>query len=531
MSALKWKIVILSLLLLGCFPSKKAILLKKENLPNADNTISAPTKVFLNDKSLVLFPNGFEVKNQLVLGRGTRHWIDGSHEKISSHKIPLDNVVAMTYYELKSSAPSVLGSTILGLHGSILTPISTYCAACPKCCFGSCPTIYVNQGKEQILKAELFSYSISKYQQEMDLDLLYQGIKNSGQYGIRVTNEALETHYIDLLNIQAVEHPNGTIVYPTSDCNFVITRRLHSPIKVSNSQNSDVLPLILKRDTQCYRTDSLIFATKCDINWRDHLDVKIPCAEVGQINLVLKLRNTLLSTVLFYDLVLGSQGLHALDWTKKINTDPNYAYLFHTIYNSFSGITVKVNHQGEYQKRDFISDVGPIAWKELAVSFPIKQEDINEDGEVDVRLEFFPDHFMIDYIGYEIESDSKTFYKLSNLSPRRIETYNGELRTDIFPKIRYDDDDFLVTNPGESYYLYYYVITAPEKEVSVFIRSKGYYIEWLRGSWLTENRRDYQFQLLDFKKTIHQLKKSWLDDRELLEQEFFHSRIPLQEDI
>ena len=274
MSALKWKILLLSFLLLGCFPSKKSILLKKENLPKTDKIISAPTKVFLNDNSLILFPNGFEVKNQKVLGRGTRHWIDGSHEKISSQNIPLENVVAMTYYELKSSAPSVVGSFILGLHGSILTPVAIYCTECPKCCFGSCPTIYVNQGNEQVLKAELFSYSISKYQQEMDLDLLYQGIKNSGQYGIRVTNEALETHYIDFLNIQAVEHPNGTKVYPTSDCNFVITRRLLSPIKVSNSQNSDVLPLVLKRDTQCYRTDSLIFVAKYDINWRDHLNVE-----------------------------------------------------------------------------------------------------------------------------------------------------------------------------------------------------------------------------------------------------------------
>ncbi len=480
MSGSRWIIALLSLLLLGCFPSKKVIFLQKENLPDKEMIISAPTKVFLNDNSLVLFPYGFEVKNHLVLGRGTRHWIDGSNENLRLHNFPLDNVIAMTYYELESSPASNLGSFILGLHGSVLAPLSLYCLACPKCCFGSCPTVYVNQGNEQVLKAELFSYSISKYQQETDLDLLYQGIENDGKYSIRVTNEALETHYIDLLNIQKVEYPSGTNVYPTPDGNFVMTRRLYSPIKVSNSENSDALSLVLKRDNQCYRTDPLMFSAKFDIKYRDYLDVKIPSAEVGQLNLVLKLRNTLLSTVLFYDVVLGSQGLTALEWTKKINTDPIYALLFQTVYKSYSGITVKVNQHGEYQKRDFISDVGPITWKELAVSIPVNEGDINEDGELDIRLEFFPDHFMIDYIGYEMKPDGTIPYRVSNLSPVSIDAYNGEPRPEIIEKIRYDDDDFWVTNPGESYYLYFNIIAPQEKEVSIFVRSKGYYIEWLR---------------------------------------------------
>jgi hypothetical protein len=531
MAGLSWITVLLSLFLLGCFPSKKAIFLQEENLPNKEMIISAPTKVFLNDNSVVLFPNGFEVKNHMVLGQGTRHQINESTESIKSQNFPLDNVIAMTYYELESSPASDLGSFILGLHGSVLTPLSLYCLACPKCCFGSCPTVYVNQGNKQVLKAELFSYSISKYQQEADLDLLFQKIDIAGKYSIRITNEALETHYIDLINIQKVEHPPGTNVYPTSEGNFVVTRNLLSPVQVLNSKNSDVLPLVFKRDNQCYRTDSLLFATNSELKWRDHLDLKIPSVHVGQLKLVLKLRNTLLSTVLFYDVVLGSQGLTALEWTKKINTDPNYALLFHAVYKFYSGITVKVNQQGKYQKRKFISDVGPIAWKELAVSIPVNEEDINDSSELDIRLEFFPDHFMVDYIGYEMKSDGDIPYQVNNLSPNTIEAYDGKLRPEVIQKIRRDDRDFLITNPGESYNLYFYVTTPSENEVSIFIRSKGYYIEWLRGNWLTENPGDYRFQLFDYKETIHQLKKSWLENRQLLEQEFFHSRFPLQEDI
>ena len=61
----------------------------------------------------------------------------------------------------------------------------------------------------------------------------------------------------------------------------------------------------------------------------------------------------------------------------------------------------------------------------------------------------------------------------------------GNRRNDILPLIKNDDDQFLVTNPGESYYFQYSVTPQVNMETTVFLSSRGYCTECLRGERLS----------------------------------------------
>ena len=132
--------------------------------------ISAPSKLFLADASVILFSEGFAVRNDTVRGVGERHFLAESHDQPGSVSVPLDSVLAMTYYELDYPPLMQVGSAMLIVYGSAVSALAIHCLQCPKCCFGSCPTVYSDAGTGFELEAELFSYSISRFTQQTDLD-------------------------------------------------------------------------------------------------------------------------------------------------------------------------------------------------------------------------------------------------------------------------------------------------------------------------------------------------------------------------
>lgn len=526
----KLTLTVFSLLfLINCFPSKKAHVLEPQAVKSVKQ-IKSPTKVYLMDASVLLFQDGFLVRDGMVMGKGPRYWINRTDNKIKTRSIPLDSIAAMTYYELEHSGGEIFGSVLLGIFGTPMTFLGIYCLACPKCCFGSCPTVYASDGGSYHFEAELFSYSISKYFQESDLDRLRIQIPKNGKLRLRVSNEALETHYINQFSLVTVNHPLGTKVFPSPEGGIISTSELSSPISVINSEGENVSRLVNSYDSLWYRSDSSMVK---NLEWNAHkdwLDLKINApSNENSAKLVFRLRNTLLSTVLFYDVVLASQGVNAVTWTEKMNANPLYAAQFNTLYKMYAGIKIKVLRKGEWETRSSIGDIGPIAWKDMAVEIPLKKDDANQKDELNVRLEFFTDNFMIDYIACKVGSSAEDSLFISESLPSEILDDNTKQKDDVLSLIQNDDSQYLVTNPGESYYFNYDLKPAPRMQTTLFIRSKGYYIEWSRGGWLTSQQSDHAFNLWNIDQTISELKESWLGNRDLLENEFFKNRIPLRE--
>jgi len=508
----------------GCFPNTEVRMQNTGALPPATE-VTSPTKAYLYDASVMLFPNGFSIRKDTITGTARRFWLARTDPQYRSWHIPRDSIAAMTYYEPDISFGRGVASFLLGWWGASLTVSSLYCLGCPKCCFGSCPTVYSSDGSKDWLESELFSSSISKLLEENDLDLLSYTGSGAGPYQLRVTNEALETHYINKLTLLAVSHSRGTRVFPGADGRFVTAGRLLPPVVAVNREGEDVTSAVRAPDTLAYRSGIRSLLKLKEGPYTDWLDVTLNVPEcASSVTMVVRLRNTLLSTILLYDVVLASQGVEALGWTEKMNTDPQYASRFREVYSAFSGVAVKTLRNGTWAKEKSIRDAGPITWKYAATVIPVRQS-----GNLTVRLEFVPDNYAIDYIAFDAGTGADDSLSVEEVHPFAVRDNSGSPRDDVLPLIEKDDDSYLVTNPGESYRLSYDLPRNHDGNLTLFISSKGYYTEWIRGGWLKNGSAGYHFNLFETDKTLSQLAQSWQENRDLIERLFFETRIPVRE--
>ena len=509
----------------GCSPGWRASFVTKQWMVGVTE-IPSPTKVFLIDSSVILFTNGFRVQDGAVVGTGRRYSLTAVGPVSGTWWVPLDSVAAATYYpDIDPSPGRQVAGGMLALFGTAATSVAIYCAACPKCCFGSCPTVYTLDGANYTFETELFSYSVSRLMQEEDLDVLAGRPDDQGSYVVRVTNEAMETHCIDRFSLLEVRHPPGTRILPTPTGSLIAVSDVVPPDRATNRIGVDLLPLLSRQDRQSYRSGVGMQdrrAGEIPADWID-LTLAAPRGDT-KAALVLLFRNTLLSTVLFYDVVLASQGIEAVSWTERLNTDLPYGRAFSSLYRALSGIHVEMEAEGEWKEIALIRDPGPIGWKEVAVEIPSR-----EGTEIRLRLRFFPDNFMIDRAGFDLSLAGTDGISLAPVAPVRVVDNEGVSRPEIPALLQSEDERFLVTNPGESYRFFYQIPPSPGHETTLAIASAGYYTEWVRGDWLRAPRGDRGFDLLDIDHTLDALASAWRSSRDEVEEEFLHSRIPVRE--
>ncbi len=505
-----------------CFPTYKARNVEAKFLQSREYS-KIQAKLFKSDNTIILLPKGYIVENNYIEGNGIVSKFGVGELVPQEIKLPLDSIVAMTTYEETTSGLRNFGSFFLGLTGPPLTFLGVYCISCPKCCFGSCPTVYTYDGEKYNLEAEIFSECISRQLENKDIDLLNQNPIND-TLKLKITNEALETHYINKFEVIIAEHPKGTKLYTAIDNRLLLVSTCVSPISAVTKSGNDITSLLIKDDNKYYRSGvNSVSELKKGPSF-DWIDIKIPPSKNKTVKIILKYRNTLLSTELLYNVVIGSQGIKGMEWTKRMNDDPIYANQFKMLYDTFSGININMKGNGNWKYFGKFKDAGPLNWKYIAAELPVSDSSIRT-----IRLEFIPDDFMIDYIGFDTSSVSNNLIKTKTIYPFEITDGFGNKVDSMLQYIKYDDLNYLITEPGDSYYLNYKMPKENHYKETVLIYSKGYYNEWIRGGWINNKDDGYTFDLYDVNGTLSHLADGWIENSNLLEREFFHSRFSLKE--
>lgn len=513
---------ILLLTLPGCNSwSYEATKVYKETLQPYQN-YSSPTKVFLFNDNIVIFPEGITLRYNHLFGNHRTFNFKGE-ELQSEQTVPLDSVVAIIQYEENTSGGMYFADVMNGLFGTINTTLAVICAISPKTCFGSCPTVYVPDDNDFILQAELFSKSISHQLESNDLDILDYKIPESGDIKLKITNEALETHYINQFNLIAAKHKSGTKVFQTNHNSLTLINSLASIQNAKSSNGKSITEILREDDNNYFRSEENKILELRNGPVKDFIEVQSYFPDKEKVNMLIKYRNTLLTTTLLYDVVIGSQGINALEWTRKMNEDKVYAMQFKTVYDMFSGINMEVYRNNGWIDLGKFEDAGPINWKYSVAEIPV-----NQDGLVRLKLSFIPDNIMIDYLAFDT-TENKNNFTVEKLTPISIKDHNNSERINLYEFISTDDSTYLVTNPGDNYLLKYCINTSADSSITLFIESKGYYNEWIRGNWIRENNVNYTFNLFDIQGTLNNLVDSWLENKDIFEEEFFNTRIPLKE--
>ena len=436
--------------------------------------ISSPVKAHLYDGSTVVFPEGINVYDGKVHGRGEKFNVALENNKFID-EIALEEIAAMESFQTPVNAPATTAATTVGTAGWIaLGTLAAFAL------FGSCPTVYSAESGDAILEAELFSYSIAPSFQARDIDKLSLKHIQNGYFELDFRNEMLETHYIDQLEVLEITHANNQVAYPDSSGHPIVVGTTVSPIRAVDQYGNDILLETASSDGRAWAATSNRLANVSLQDFHDNLDFEFSLPKnSGQLALVLRMRNSMLNTVLLYDVMLKEQSFAALDWMgHDLNHLGNRAELG-LWYRENMGMTVSVWREGQFRKIGRIGDQGPIAWSERAFVLDAPRGD-----SVKVRLSFVADNWRIDQVGLAVDTQRGNVRTIPVAKAKSLE----EHRPDIEENLAQADETYLITRPGESVQLGFDVGESKLAR-TFFLASEGYYMEWMRSEWLAEEHR------------------------------------------
>ncbi|HVT45353.1 MAG TPA: hypothetical protein VMT00_13290 [Thermoanaerobaculia bacterium] len=476
--------------------------------------VSSPVKAHLVDGTTIVYANGLTIGDGRLVGYGIHY--DLTLTVLGPiAEVPLDRVLALESFENTlnkgMTALATSGVTAAAVVGAAVLTVAI---------FGSCPTIYSESDGREELEAELFSYSIAPIFELQDLDRLRAQPGTDGSLRLDVRNEALETHYLNHLALIEVQHAPDEIVMPDTHGNPVALSALSSPEQIVDRKGRDLLTTLRDEDDLAFRTDR---ATMSEVNLqdlRDSIEIRFPAPQDrDHVALVFRLRNSLLNTVLFYDMMLGAAGARSLDWLGKDLGQIGPALELSGWYSSRMGMRVSIWKDGAYREVARVPDTGPIAWKDVAVVLPIPGA-----GDMRVRLDFVADNWRIDRLRVAAGVRSPA---IRSIPITKVVATGGVSDPAALRSLESSDDQYLRTSPGQGFKIVFDAGESPAAVSRTFLlASQGYYTEWIRGSWIQSAGRRDAFVPTD--EALLQTILRWRDVQPEFEARFDATRIPVR---
>jgi hypothetical protein len=474
--------------------------------------VESSVKAHLLDGSTIVYPNGVSLANNTLVGPGLRYAI-GLNVPTSVVRVALDSVVGMENYGTKVSEGASVALTLLAIP---LVAAASMGAAVV--IFGSCPTFYADSAGTELLQAEGFSYAIAPLFEQRDVDRLRLTPTPDGRVVLRIRNEALETHYINQLELLEVTHRPGESALPDQGGHPLAVGDGRISATIRDRSGRDISASVSAIDQKVFTTlpKRLASATANDLD--DHIDVafKAPTG-ADSVVVMLYMRNSLLNTVLLYDHILAAPGIKSLDFLgKEINRIAGAVDLGRW-YAANMGMRVSVRDGNSYRPIARLGDSGPIAFHRIGVVVPAVR---SNDDSVRVRLSFVADNWRIDEIGVAASwrrpsTRTVTLSRIQTEDPKQVE---GAARALGEP-----DEDYLITMPGQAFTAEFDVGSVESSSKRTwFSVSQGYYTEWVRGSWI-KNATGKPFTPSN--ESLLAAVRGWQSKQNSMETQFYNHRI------
>jgi hypothetical protein len=472
--------------------------------------VSSPVKAHLIDGSTVVFEEGVTVAEGKVRGDGRKYDLTlDTSLRVSS--IPLDDVAAMESYQTPVNVGQTAGANVVGVPAAVVGG-----ALLAKALFGSCPTTYSMSVDGPVLEAESFSYSIAPSFEARDVDRLNGPVGDQETVELIVRNEALETHYINHLELLEVAHDAGRTIVPDPTGRPLEVGPLSMPTMAVDRSRHRILGLLDVPDGTSWNSDPAQLRRASLDDFEDYIDLTFDAPQDSKrVALVFRLRNTLLNTVLLYDVMLKDQGFRALDWLGQDLDGLFTKARLGLWYRDRMGMRVSVWDGDKFRQIARVGDQGPIAWKDVAVTLPVPDTD-----RLRVRLSFVVDNWNIDWVALSPEVRNAD---VRAVPLARIESQGNGKVPGALEKLSIADRSYVVTRPGEALRVGFDVGTIPQGRQRTFlIAAQGYYIEWMRRDWLSETATQ------PFKPSDESLMKAirlWEAKRDTFQKQFESTRI------
>lgn len=519
-------IVVLALALssAGCIARAREIQSVEVDRAAPPARVTTPVRAHLGDGSVVVFRSGFTLAGDTLEGVAWRHDLT-RRDSARVEGIALDSVIGLeTFVEGENRSRTLAASIPLSVVG--VTAVAGGSILIFKAIFGSCPTIYSDSGGVALLEAEGFSYSIAPLFEMRDVDRLRATPDADGVVELEVRNEALETHYIDHFGVLEVHHAADEWVAPDAHGGAVAMRTLVPPARARDHEGSDVLAIVTHADGDATRAAAGVLVAAEDDALQHALELSLPAPDADSVALVLRLRNSLLNTVLLYEFMLDRPGTHALDWLGSELSQPATALELGVWYASRMGLRVQVRDGAAWREVARVGDSGPIAWKDLALPIPVLERD-----SLRVRIVQLTDSWRIDRIAFGLEARR---VPARSLQVAEVIGADGQSDEAAAAAIRAPDRMRLSTGPGDRFVMRFHT-DAPAGDVArgaatarrtFLLDARGYYTEWIRPEWVRHAASAGPFRPDD--DMLVTLVRRWAEVRDDFELRFFETRVPVR---
>jgi hypothetical protein len=480
--------------------------------PHTPVSVTTPVKAHLLDGSTVVFRSGVTVDSASVRGDGNRYSLT-LRDSAAVTSIPLDSIVGMEAFEQSVNGVSSFFVSVLATGGAALAV-----GALAVAIFGSCPTVYADSAGTARLQAEAFSYSIAPIFESRDVDRLRIVPGADGSVRLEVRNEALETHYLNHLELLAVTHARTETALVDELNGLVVVADQRLLTSATDRRGHDVARTLAADDGHVYSTDARTMRQAGLTNLEDWIDLIAPAPPgADSVAIVLRLRNSLLNTTLLYDVMLGDPGARSLDWVGKDLKQVGPALTVAQWYQQRMGMNVAVSDGRQYFVVAHLRDTGPIAWKDVAIMVPVVTP-----GSVRVRLSFPMDNWRVDRVAV-----AGRFRRVSPVVIPLAEVREGTtLNPTALASVRDADGRYLRTSPGQRFTAVFRPDASPAGARTYFLAAQGYYMEWVRPNWLREPRVDHVFVPSDT--ALVEALGRWRMAQDSLETLFAATRIPMR---
>ncbi len=362
---------------------------------------------------------------------------------------------------------------IMGITTGAVAGMGIFCAVNPKACFGSCPTFYVEAGDQRVeLRAEGFSSAVAAALEERDVDHLGVVDPPSGRFDLYMANEALETHFLRSVELLSVARPTPDVEVFHTRTGFVGVEDRVAPTGCRGLVG-DCLDAVESADMIEYSsaTDGQDLAT------RELIELEFASPPAGsELALLLRARNTLLDTFLFYQ-GLAYMGAEAPQWILRADregADGPLVGLLRGFDAALGDIDVEVWDGERWQAVGGMREFGPIAWETQAVVVP----KLAQTGPLRMRLRLTRGRWKLDQVSLARYAGE---LQATSLQPVAL-AHAGEPDDDGLAALL-DPQRQLLSYPGDVWTLTYEL---PEGPQTLFLAATGYYWEWMREDWIAE---------------------------------------------
>ncbi len=460
-------------------------------------------KIHMKNGSVYVLHN-WQYNDSSTIGEGC--FLNEYRDTLSkgNYNVSNDSVSLFETNTIKSSGSQIALTVFTGITAAV----TVACIANPKACFGSCPTFYVEDNDGYHLRAEGFSSSISPSMEASDIDALYRESEPGKDFFLEMKNEALETHVVRSVDLIAVPKEKNSRIFADNDGKFWESNVQVTPT-YAESEEGDALELTKFFDGKEWfsKSDSNYLGTK------EIMELEFDNVPPQPCGLVIGCRQTLLSTYLIYQ-AFAYMGNDVGYWFAQIERQ-KFKLSRYPIAEIMGGIEVLTQDStGEWKVSSVIDEQGP-----LAVDLHLLHLKMNTSKNLKVRLRMTKGNWRIDYIALALNlKKAEPIY----LKPNSV-IKDGSTNQRALDKLR-DSAKVLTTLPGDSYTLNYKV-PSESNSYELFLKSRGYYLEWIRKEWIKEENSTYMWQILfDPKAALTRLAPEFKSVESSMEKSFWRSR-------